>query len=35
MSDVKLGVLLWSQGSDWRSFEAAARSVDELGYDSL
>ena len=35
MSDIKLGVLLWSQGSDWRSFEAAARRVDELGYDSL
>src|SRR5688572_5007122 len=35
MSDVKLGVLLWSQSSDWRSFEAAARRVDELGYDSL
>jgi alkanesulfonate monooxygenase SsuD/methylene tetrahydromethanopterin reductase-like flavin-dependent oxidoreductase (luciferase family) len=35
MSDVKLGVLLWSQASDWRSFEAAARNVDELGYDSL
>ncbi len=35
MSDVKLGVLLWSQATDWRSFEAAARRVDELGYDSL
>ena len=35
MSDVKLGVLLWSQASDWRSFEAAARRVDELGYESL
>ena len=35
MSDVKLGVLLWSQGTDWRSFEAAARRVDDLGYDSL
>lgn len=35
MSDIKLGVLLWSQATDWRSFEAAARRVDELGYDSL
>ena len=35
MSDVRLGVLLWSQATDWRSFEAAARRIDELGYDSL
>ena len=35
MSDVRLGVLLWSQASDWRAVEAAARRVDELGYDSL
>jgi len=35
MSDLKLGVLLWSQGTDWRSFERAARNIDELGYDSL
>ena len=35
MSDIRLGVLLWSQSTDWRSFEAAARQVDELGYDSL
>jgi alkanesulfonate monooxygenase SsuD/methylene tetrahydromethanopterin reductase-like flavin-dependent oxidoreductase (luciferase family) len=35
MSDVRLGVLLWSQATDWRTFEAAARRVDELGYDSL
>ena len=33
--DVRLGVLLWSQASDWPSFEAAAKRVDELGYDSL
>ena len=31
----KLGVLLWSQSTDWPRFEAAARRVDELGYDSL
>ena len=35
MADVRLGVLLWSQAVDWPSFEAAARRVDELGYDSL
>ena len=35
MSDIRLGVLLWSQSTDWRSFEAAARQVDQLGYDSL
>lgn len=33
--ETRLGVLLWSQSTDWRSFEAAARQVDELGYDSL
>jgi alkanesulfonate monooxygenase SsuD/methylene tetrahydromethanopterin reductase-like flavin-dependent oxidoreductase (luciferase family) len=31
----KLGVLLWSQATDWPAFEAAARRVDQLGYDSL
>jgi alkanesulfonate monooxygenase SsuD/methylene tetrahydromethanopterin reductase-like flavin-dependent oxidoreductase (luciferase family) len=31
----KLGVLLWNQASDWAPYEAAARRVDELGYDSL
>jgi alkanesulfonate monooxygenase SsuD/methylene tetrahydromethanopterin reductase-like flavin-dependent oxidoreductase (luciferase family) len=31
----KLGVLLWSQATDWPAFEAAARRVDELGYESL
>jgi alkanesulfonate monooxygenase SsuD/methylene tetrahydromethanopterin reductase-like flavin-dependent oxidoreductase (luciferase family) len=31
----KLGVLLWSQATDWPSFEASAKRVDELGYDSL
>ena len=35
MSDVKLGILLWSQATDWPSFEKAARRVDELGYESL
>lgn len=32
---VKLGVLLWSQGTDWASYERSASRVDELGYDSL
>jgi alkanesulfonate monooxygenase SsuD/methylene tetrahydromethanopterin reductase-like flavin-dependent oxidoreductase (luciferase family) len=31
----QLGVLLWSQGSDWARFEEAARRVDELGYEHL
>jgi alkanesulfonate monooxygenase SsuD/methylene tetrahydromethanopterin reductase-like flavin-dependent oxidoreductase (luciferase family) len=35
VGDVKLGILLWSQGSDWAGFERAAVRVDELGYDSL
>ncbi len=34
-TDVKLGVLLWSQATDWPSFEKAAVRIDELGYDSL
>jgi alkanesulfonate monooxygenase SsuD/methylene tetrahydromethanopterin reductase-like flavin-dependent oxidoreductase (luciferase family) len=35
MTDFKLGVLLWSQSTDWPSFERAARRVDELGYEHL
>jgi len=35
MPDTRLGVLLWSQATDWPAFEASARRVDELGYDSL
>ena len=31
----KLGVLLWSQATDWPAFEATAKRVDQLGYDSL
>jgi alkanesulfonate monooxygenase SsuD/methylene tetrahydromethanopterin reductase-like flavin-dependent oxidoreductase (luciferase family) len=31
----KLGILLWNQGTDWAGFAAAARRVDELGYDHL
>jgi F420-dependent oxidoreductase-like protein len=32
---MEMGVLLWSQGTDWASFEDAARRVDQLGYDHL
>ena len=35
MSETRLGVLLWSQASEWPELEASARRVDELGYDSL
>ena len=35
MPDLKLGILLWSQGSDWPGMLAAAQSVERLGYDSL
>ena len=30
-----MGILLWSQATDWESYERAARRVDELGYDHL
>jgi len=35
MSAFNLKILLWSQATDWDSFERAARKVDELGYDHL
>ena len=35
MTDVRLGVLLWNQATDWPSYEDAARRVDKLGYDHL
>jgi alkanesulfonate monooxygenase SsuD/methylene tetrahydromethanopterin reductase-like flavin-dependent oxidoreductase (luciferase family) len=35
MGEIKLGVLLWSQAAEWPEFEASARRVEELGYDSL
>jgi alkanesulfonate monooxygenase SsuD/methylene tetrahydromethanopterin reductase-like flavin-dependent oxidoreductase (luciferase family) len=31
----QLGILLWSQATDWAAFEAAARRVDALGYEHL
>lgn len=30
-----LGAMLWNQATDWAGYEAAARRVDELGYDYL
>jgi alkanesulfonate monooxygenase SsuD/methylene tetrahydromethanopterin reductase-like flavin-dependent oxidoreductase (luciferase family) len=35
MTDVKLGVLLWNQATDWPSYVDAARQVDRLGYSHL
>ena len=33
--NTKLGILLWNQATDWPAYEAAAKRVDGLGYDSL
>ncbi len=33
--DLGLGILLWSQATDWPEFETTARRVDRLGYDHL
>ena len=35
MADLKLGINLWSQASDWPSYLRAGRRADELGYDHL
>ena len=35
MSDVKFGILLWSQAASWNEMLAAAKLVDRLGYDHL
>ncbi len=35
MTDLRLGILLWSQAATWAEMLAAARRVDSLGYDSL
>jgi alkanesulfonate monooxygenase SsuD/methylene tetrahydromethanopterin reductase-like flavin-dependent oxidoreductase (luciferase family) len=32
---LKLGILLWSQGTDWPTYRDAARRIDRLGYDYL
>ena len=35
MPDLKLGVLLWNQGTDWPAYIDAAKRLDKLGYDHL
>ncbi len=35
MTDLKPGILLWSQGAAWPEMLDAAKRVDELGYDHL
>jgi alkanesulfonate monooxygenase SsuD/methylene tetrahydromethanopterin reductase-like flavin-dependent oxidoreductase (luciferase family) len=35
MPKIGLGIQLWAQNTDWPSYLAAARRVDELGYDHL
>ncbi len=35
MSEVKLGINLWSQASDWPTFLAAAQRAEDLGYEHL
>ncbi len=35
MTDLKLGVLLWNQATDWPSYAAGVRRLEELGYDHL
>src|SRR2546427_4304837 len=35
MTDLKLGILLWSQAATWPELLDAAKRVDRLGYDHL
>ena len=35
MTDLKTGILLWSQGATWPEMLDAAKRVDRLGYDHL
>jgi alkanesulfonate monooxygenase SsuD/methylene tetrahydromethanopterin reductase-like flavin-dependent oxidoreductase (luciferase family) len=35
MPTIRLGIQLWAQATDWPSYMAAAKRVDELGYDDL
>ncbi|HEY7735934.1 MAG TPA: LLM class flavin-dependent oxidoreductase [Candidatus Limnocylindrales bacterium] len=35
MTDLKLGILLWNQATDWPSYLDAVQRVDRLGYDHL
>ena len=35
MNDIRLGILLWNQATDWPSYESTAARIDELGYEHL
>ena len=35
MTELKTGILLWSQAATWDEMTDAAKRVDELGYDHL
>ena len=35
MTDLKLGIALWSQASEWPAFLAAAQAAERLGYDHV
>jgi len=35
VTDLKLGILLWSQATEWRPMLETARRLDKLGYDHL
>ena len=35
MTDTTFGILLWNQATDWPSYAAAARRIDDLGYEHL
>ena len=35
MTELRLGINLWSQASDWPSFIGAAKRADEFGYDHI
>ena len=35
MGSVQLGLALWSQATDWRSFLTTAVAAEELGYDHV
>jgi alkanesulfonate monooxygenase SsuD/methylene tetrahydromethanopterin reductase-like flavin-dependent oxidoreductase (luciferase family) len=35
MTDLKTGILLWNQATDWPSYLAAVKKIDALGYDHV
>jgi alkanesulfonate monooxygenase SsuD/methylene tetrahydromethanopterin reductase-like flavin-dependent oxidoreductase (luciferase family) len=35
MTDLKLGVLLWNQATDWPQYAESVRRLDDLGYEHL